>query len=162
MMKKYILVCLTILFFASYAFGAGSSSIPSVSSEIKAYNKGVKHMFAKKFAKAEKQFRKAIAKKERFAEAHNNLAYVLRKQGPQFFEEALIHYNRAIEIKPNLAEAYMYRGVLRVQMGDMQMAKKDHERLKTLNPDLATELQFVITNGREKEPEQFFGVTRNI
>ena len=162
-MKKYLLVFAMVLLFSPNVFGAGSSyKTPAVSPEIKSYNKGVKHMLAKKFAKAEKQYRKAIAQEERFAEAHNNLAYVLRKQGSQFFEEALKHYNRALEINPNLSEAYMYRGVLYVQMGDNDLAKQDLAKLKTMNPGLASELQFVITNGREKEPEQFFGVTRKI
>ena len=75
---------------------------------------------------------------------------------------AVIPYNRALEINPNLAEAYMYRGVLHIQMGNKELATKDLETLKTLNQDLADELQYVISNGREKEPEQFFGVTRNI
>jgi tetratricopeptide (TPR) repeat protein len=162
-MKRYFLTFVLVFLFAPYVFGAGSSyQSPAVSSEIKSYNKGVKHMLSKKFEKAEKEYRKAIAKKERFAEAHNNLAYVLRKQGPEHYEEALKHYNRALEINPNLAEAYMYRGVLHVQMGNPDLAKHDLVKLKTLNPGLAPELQFVITNGREKEPEQFFGVTRNI
>jgi hypothetical protein len=73
-----------------------------------------------------------------------------------------MHYNRALEIKPKLAEAYMYRGVLHVQMGNKDLANKDLETLKSLNVGLATELQYVISNGREKEPEQFFGVTRTI
>ena len=162
-MKRYFIACLLAFVWVSSSFGAGSSAVsPSVSSETKYYNKGVKLMLAKKFAKAEKQYRKAISKKERFAEAHNNLAYVLRKQGPEYYEEALMHYNRALEINPNLAEAYMYRGVLHIQMGNKELATKDLETLKTLNQDLADELQYVISNGREKEPEQFFGVTRNI
>ncbi len=46
-------------------------------------------MLDKKFVKAEKQFREAFEIKERFAEAHNNLAYTLRKQGADHFDEAL-------------------------------------------------------------------------
>ncbi|MGB5985447.1 MAG: tetratricopeptide repeat protein, partial [Desulfobacterales bacterium] len=90
---------------------------------------------------------------------HNNLAYVLRKQGPDFFEEALKHYTRAIELKPDLAQPYMYRGVLFVQMGNKEAALQDHEKLLTLDEKLAQELQYVIENGMEKEPEQFFGVS---
>ena len=162
-MQTNIIIILLSFFWVSTAFGAGSSSItPSVSSDVRYYNKGVDLMLDKKFSKAEKQYRKAISKKERFAEAHNNLAYVLRKQGSKYYPEALRHYNRAIEINPNLAEAYMYRGVLFVQMGDKAKALNDHKTLKSIKSGLAAELEYVIVNGREKEPEQFFGVTRRI
>ena len=145
------------------AFGAGSGpSEPAPEPEIASYNKGVQLMLKKKFEKSEKWFRKALQSKEDFAEAHNNLGYVLRKQGSDHYEEALRHYDRAIEIKPNLAQPYMYRGVLHVQMGNVALAERDHARLEELSPELAGELAYVIENKREKEPEQFFGVSREI
>ena len=119
-------------------------------------------MIDKKLNDAEIQFRKAIALNERFAEAHNNLAYTLRKQGPENYDEALKHYNRAIALKPSLDEPYMYRGVLYVQMGNKSLALEDHSTLVARKSPLADELQFVVDNGREKEPEQFFGVSRII
>ena len=163
-MKRYILTILGLLMLiAPSAMAAGSpSSTPAVAKEVKDYNKGVQLMLDKKFTKAEKQFRKALAQKERFAEAHNNLAYTLRKQGSEHFEEALKHYNRAIELKPDLAEPYMYRGVLYVQMGDKSLALKDHQKLVAMNSPLAAELEYVVNNEREKEPEQFFGVSRKL
>jgi Flp pilus assembly protein TadD len=142
---------------------AGSSvKSPAISKDVKLYNQGVKLMLAKSFAKAEKQFRRSLGINERFAEAHNNLAYTLRKQGEQHYEEALEHYNRAIELNPGLPEPYMYRGVLHVQMGNRDLALRDHKTLLSLKPALAEELENVITEGREKEPEQFFGVSRKI
>lgn len=56
----------------------------------------------------------------------------------------------------------MYRGVLYIQMGDINLALADHKTLFDRNSQLASELQFVVENGREKEPEQFFGVSRRI
>lgn len=142
------------------AFGAGSQSVqPEVGKDVKYYNKGVERLMDKKFASAEKQFRKALEKDPNFAEAHNNLAYVLRKQGSDMFDEALAHYNQAVSLKPDLPEPYMYRGVLHVQMGNKNLALKDHKTLEKLNPTLAKELEYVIENEKEKEPEQFFGVT---
>ena len=152
-----------ILFSAVTAFAAGSKSVePAVSKDIRYYNKGVELMLDKKFSKAETQFRKSLEANEAFAEAHNNLAYTLRKQGPAHFDEALAHYNRAIELKPELAEPYMYRGVLFVQMGDKSSALADHQKLLGMNSSLAPELEYVVVNGREKEPEQFFGVSREL
>jgi hypothetical protein len=44
-------------------------------------------------------------------------------------------------------------------MGANELALEDHARLLVLNEkSLADELEWVITNGKEKEPAQFFGV----
>ena len=84
---------------------AGSPFVkPSVSGDVKYYNTGVKLMMEKMFSRAEDQFRKVLGRNERFVQAHNNLAFTLRKQGPNHYAEALHHYNRAIELKPQLAE----------------------------------------------------------
>ena len=166
-MKKTLIKLTTmvaaIAITATSIMAAGSSSItPAVSKDVKMYNKGVELLLENKFAKAERQFRKALDRNERFAEAHNNLAYALRKQGSDHFDEALKHYSRAIELNPALAEPYMYRGVLYVQMGKQEFALIDHEKLVAMGSPLAAELEYVVTNGREKEPEQFFGVSRKL
>ena len=159
-MKTFMIALALTLMSVSFATAAGSPSIKSTTSEdIKIYNNGVELMMDKKFNKAERRFRKAIALNENFAEAHNNLAYTLRKQGPDYYDEALKHYNRSIELNPGLDEPYMYRGVLYIQMGDKRMAVEDHKTLVNRNSPLASELQFVVENGREKEPEAFFGVS---
>ena len=162
-MKALTTAIAGLLLSVSLATAAGSPSVkPAVSKDIQAYNKGVELMLAKNFIGAEKQFRKALAANERFAEAHNNLAYTLRKQGPDHYGEALNHYNRAIELNPSLNEPYMYRGVLHMQMGNKPLALADHRILADRNSPLASELQFVVDNGREREPEQFFGVSREV
>ena len=159
-MKTFMIALALTLMSVSFATAAGSPSIKSTTSEdIKIYNNGVELMMDKKFNKAERRFRKAIALNESFAEAHNNLAYTLRKQGTDYYDEALKHYNRSIELNPGLDEPYMYRGVLYIQMGDKRMAVEDHKTLVNRNSPLASELQFVVENGREKEPEAFFGVS---
>lgn len=162
-MKTFINAFSLILFSVSVATAAGSPSIKSMTAkDIQIYNDGVKLMMEKNFSKAEKQFRKALELNENFAEAHNNLAYTLRKQGPDYYDEALKHYNRSIELKPELDEPYMYRGVLYVQMGKENKALADHKTLADRNSPLASELQYVVENGREKEPEQFIGVSRKL
>ena len=162
-MKTYMIALALTLMSVSLATAAGSPSIKSTTSEdIKIYNNGVELMMDKKFSKAEKQFRKTLALNENFTEAHNNLAYTLRKQGPDYYDEAVKHYNRSIELNPGLDEPYMYRGVLYIQMGDINLTLADHKTLFDRNSQLASELQFDVENGREKEPEQFFGVSRRI
>jgi Tfp pilus assembly protein PilF len=153
------------------AFGAGSGSInppanqgfPQVKQEnpaIKAYNEGVDLMKSKKFAQAQAKFEQAIKADPKLAEAHNNLAFVLRKQGSQNFQSSLEHYNRAIQLKPNLAEAYMYRGVLYTQMGRKTDAQADLAKLQKMNPHLAKELEDFIKTG--KEDDELYGATKKV
>ena len=109
-------------------------------------------MHEKRDAPAIADFEAAIKAKPDFAEAHNNLAYCLRSEGPAKYNEALDHYNKAIQLKPNLAQAYEYRGVLFVKMNRMGDAQKDLAKLKQLNPKLASQLEYAINNkGQEKD-----------
>ena len=74
------------------ALGAGSAkqlvqkdSDPSIT----VYNQGVELMFAKKFPEAQAKFEQAVKENPRFAEAHNNLGYTLRKQGAANYQKSL-------------------------------------------------------------------------
>jgi tetratricopeptide (TPR) repeat protein len=139
------------------SFGAGSGSggatLPAEQGNrtTEIYNQGVSLMRAKRFPEASAKFQQCLTTKPNFAEAHNNLAYSLRKQGPRNYAEALAHYNRAIQLNPNLAEAYEYRGALFVLLGRKAEAEKDLATLKKLKPSLATELAEVIQTGKEEE-----------
>ena len=119
-------------------------------------------MLASKHSAAQVKFEQALKYAPELAEAHNNLAYVLRKQGERNYKKALTHYNKAIALQPTMAEAYMYRGVLHVQMGQMNDAEKDLKRLYELNANLAKELKYVVQTKKEKQPAQFFGVSQSL
>ncbi|MGA8654983.1 MAG: tetratricopeptide repeat protein [Chthoniobacterales bacterium] len=155
-MKRYLSLFTIYIIATGAAFGAGSApgggtlKSEQGSQPVQVYNQGIQLMHAKKFAEAQVKFQQALSGNPNFAEAHNNLGYSLRKQGPQNYSKALEHYNRAIQLKPNLAEAYEYRGVLFLKMGRKAEAEKDLARLKTLSPKLATELENVIQTGNEE------------
>jgi tetratricopeptide (TPR) repeat protein len=119
---------------------------------VSAYNEGVTLLRDKHYAAAQEQFERALALDEALAEAHNNLAFSLRLQGAPYFDRALYHYNRALELKPNLARAYMYRGVLFTHMGDLSRARADHAQLLVLDQELASKLERIIagTGGRDE------------
>jgi tetratricopeptide (TPR) repeat protein len=138
--------------------GGGGASVESAplqqevgSSAFKVYNQGVDLMRAKKFAAAQIKFEQAIRDNPDFAEAHNNLGFTLRQQGPQNYAKALQHYNKAIQLKPNMAETYEYRGVLLAKMGKKSDAEKDLTALKKLNPKLADELAEFLKTGQEED-----------
>ena len=118
---------------------------------IRLYNEGVALMREKHYAAAQEKFEQALGLAETLAEAHNNLAFSLRQQGTSNFARSLQHYNRALALKPDLARAYMYRGVLFIQMGDMTRARTDHAQLLRLDPELAARLERIIAgaDGRD-------------
>ena len=162
------------------AFGAGSAPVensekPAVKQEkpaakqekqtakqespaVGAYNQGVELMANKQFEQAQSKFEEAVKLDPDFAEAYNNLAFTLRKQGSANFKKSLAFYNKAIQLKPKLAEAYMYRGVLYTQMGRKADAQADLARLKKLNGSLAKELEEFMQTG--KEEDYLYGATK--
>jgi tetratricopeptide (TPR) repeat protein len=149
-------------------FGAGSEKIPTPTTglqakqepAIKAYNEGVDLMQAKQFAKAQAKFEQAVKLNPGFAEAHNNLAFTLRKGGSQNYQLSMDHYNKAIQLKPKLAEAYMYRGVLYAIMGRKAEAQADLTVLQKLNPHYAKELEDYIKTG--KENDELLGAAKKV
>ena len=70
-------------------------------------------------------------------------------EGTQNYLIALEHYNRAIQLKPNLAQAYEYRGALLLYMNRKAAAEKDLATLRTLNPGLAVELERIMKKPKE-------------
>jgi tetratricopeptide (TPR) repeat protein len=142
---------------------AGSSGEPvfkEESSAVSLYNQGVDLMRGQKWAQAQAKFEQAVKADPKFAEAHNNLAFTLRKQGSANFQKSLEHYNKAIQLNSKLAEAYMYRGVLFTQMGRKTDAESDLLVLKKLNPHLAQELAEFMKTG--KEDDELYGATKKL
>ena len=116
---------------------------------VRLYNDGVFLLTQRKLPEAQTKFEAALALDDSLAEAHNNLAYALRMQGSQNFRQSLAHYNRAIALKPGLAQAYMYRGALFVQQGDLVRARLDLEKLRPLNPALAADLERIVSGAAD-------------
>lgn len=142
---------LALLLGTSAALAVESDPLPvpqasARATAVKTYNDGVQLLLSRDFTAAQRLFEQALLVDESLAEAHNNLAYSLRMQGTQHFELSLRHYDRAIELKPALAQAYMYRGVLFTQMGDLTRAKADHARLRLLDPAMAALLERAIAS----------------
>jgi tetratricopeptide (TPR) repeat protein len=144
---------------AVFAAGSRQITVPQVPQQVpqKApdavtpYNQGVTLMQAKKFAAAQVKFEEALKANPNLAEAHNNLAYCLRKQSPENFASSLQHYDIALKLNPKLARAYEYRGVLFVEMGKKEDAQKDLATLKKLDPKLAVALETAIKAGKDTD-----------
>jgi Flp pilus assembly protein TadD len=67
-------------------------------------------------------------------------------QGTHHVERALIHYHRALELKPDLARAYLYRGALFTQLGDLGCSRADHAKLLGLDQELAAKLERIMAS----------------
>jgi len=120
------------------------------------YNDGVLLMLQKHYVAAQQKFEAALALHEAFPEAHNNLAFSLRVQNSQNLDRALQHYDRALTLKPDLRVAYVYRGTLFVQRGELARARADHAKLMALDTKLAGRLARVIAG--EPPSEVFEGL----
>ena len=141
----------TLLMMAALAPAGGAETdplpVPAAgprATAITLYNEGVVHLVARRFADAQQRFEAALRLDEGLAEAHNNLAFALRMQGRHNFESSLAHYDRALALKPELAQAYMYRGALFLQQGDRARAQQDLERLRRLDPKRAGDLERLL------------------
>jgi tetratricopeptide (TPR) repeat protein len=146
---RRLLSALALALSVGMASGIESDPLPvpqagTRASAIRLYNEGVTLLVARRFSEAQGKFEAALALDEQIAEAHNNLAFALRMQGRHNFAASLEHYNRAIDLKPDLAQAYMYRGVLFVQQGDKVRARQDLDRLRQLDPKLAADLERAV------------------
>ena len=156
---------LAMMGFALWATGAGaveSDPLPVPKGgprerAVIAYNAGVALLLDKRYGDAQRKFEEALAADEQLAEAHNNLAFSLRMQSAANRDRALKHYDRALNLKPDLAQAYMYRGVLFTQMGDLDRARADHAQLLRLDRALAAKLERIIAGGDRDERDGVAG-----
>lgn len=151
-MRRFILAAVMALATTAAAIESDPLPVPADGPRQKAttlYNEGVRLLLDKRYGEAQRRFEDALQAHESFAEAHNNLAFVLRMQGPANNERSLRHYARALELNPKLAQAYVYRGTLHTQMGNLAAARADLESLRPLDPALAARLEKVIA---ERDP----------
>ena len=97
--------------------------------------------------KAQDFYRQAVNANPYTYFAHNRIATLLREKG--LFDEALMHYNRALDGWAGFAPAYRNRGILYdLYLGEKVKAKADYERYR--NIQLAKQEDFASTpEGRE-------------
>lgn len=59
----------------------------------------------------------------------------IRQYNDGEYEDALANFERVVQQRPDLADAYYYRGLLMLSQGDNDAARADLERLLELDPD---------------------------
>jgi adenylate cyclase len=90
---------------------------------------------------AAQYFRRAIARDERFAQAHAGLANALALKGlwriamtSEDFDEAFAAGRRALELEPRMPEAYLAQAMLESLRGRVKEANESFEEAIGLNP----------------------------
>ncbi len=80
--------------------------------------------------------REAVRRGERISLTHHTLGWVLRAAGRN--DDAVAAFDRAIELAPGYARAWLDRGIANARRGRVAEARRDLERCVALDPDGAT------------------------
>ncbi|MBI2311286.1 MAG: tetratricopeptide repeat protein [Betaproteobacteria bacterium] len=143
--KRVLALALTVGA-ATFLSGAGSPSIsrppaPSEPAEVRYYNDGVKAERVGDYARAVELYRRAIAEKRDFPDAHNNLGFSLRRIAEGYIQQAMKEYGEALRSAPDHAAALEYQGELYLRLGELRKARDNIDRLQKLNPAEAAKLR---------------------
>lgn len=109
-------------------------------------------------ASAQRLYRQALNSDPDFPPAESNLGSIffirfVQEEDPRFRDEALAHFNRALELDPQLADAYSGRGSVYFALNRLRDAVRDYETAISLNPDLIDayfNLSLVLTQSGER------------
>ena len=144
-----------ILVLPQSVFSAGSSS-SSISKPLSAKEKREKankyFTIAKQdqdkgeYARAIKNYKKAVKIDNKYAEAYSNLGYCYRKSGD--YDWALSSYKKALKIDPKLAPAHEYIGEAYAELGKFDKAEEHLAILKTIDQENAEKLEAYIEKMR--------------
>ncbi|MCS7012333.1 MAG: tetratricopeptide repeat protein [Chloroherpetonaceae bacterium] len=135
-MRLCILLCATLL--------AAAKSRAQTADEL--YASGLAHLSNEAYSAALVDFNKAIAKDPSYWRAYWGRAYT-QWLYLQDTAAALTDYTRAIELAPNEADLYYYRGLLRQELGQHARANIDFTRAILLNPNNA---DYFFQRGRSR------------
>jgi len=80
---------------------------------------------------------------EEYPEVHVRLGYTLASEGKT--EEAIFHFHRALEMRPELVDAQVNLGILLVKKGMIEEARKEYLKALRIAPNLA-EAHFSLGN----------------
>lgn len=116
----------------AYAAGSSSSSQTPYRSSSDDYAKAVRAVKAEDYTTATNLLQKVVQKDSRNADAWNYLGFSERKLG--HFDRSLNAYQSALRIQPDHRGANEYLGELYLQTGQLDKAKEQLSKLRSLCP----------------------------
>ena len=87
----------------------------------------------KDYPAAIEAYRRVVQSRPNSAEAQNNLAVALKKNGD--LDKALVVFNRALDLREDYAEAWSNRGWVHLEQEKWREARRDFEQALRLNPE---------------------------
>lgn len=115
---------------------------PAPSPQGPSYDQGRLKLQAGEWEGAAALFRRATGENRMDHRAWTLLGYSLRRLGR--LPAALAAYDEALRVNPLYAEALEYRGIAHAAMGNLELARRDLERLARLGSLLAEDLRRAI------------------
>jgi len=104
---KSLLICLLLGCASAFAADTPTDPEPSAAQRMEAGRSAIQ---AKNWSAAITEFKAAVKEEPRNADAHNLLAYSLRKQAKPDLPKAFEHYRTALKLNPDHKGAHEYIG----------------------------------------------------
>ncbi len=120
----------------------------------------------RQYVDGETLFRTTLARNEASWMVHHNLGWVLfgRAQSTQnraLVEEAVTHFNRALQLKPDFSQVYNNLGTALLELGRLDEAKAKYETALRLKPgDAEVHYNLGLVLERLGRPEESIAATR--
>ena len=146
-MKSAALALVVSLFLALPAQAYDPARHPAPDAQGGAYDQGRLRLQSGEWERAAAFFRQAVRENQADHRAWTLLGYSLRHLGR--LRESLAAYDEALRLNPSYAEALEYRGISHAALGNLDLARRDLERLARLGSPLAEDLaKAIAASGR--------------
>jgi Flp pilus assembly protein TadD len=149
-MLRLLVLCLVAP--ATIALASGSAPMqepprtaPAAPTAEAVYNQGLTLKAANKWPEAEAAFRQPTTLKPDLPEAWSELGHALKKRG--HYDESVKAYQQALRLRPDFPQAMEYLGETFVLIGKRSDAQQLLDRLRTLDPTQAAQLENALGGG---------------
>ena len=97
------------------------------------YNRGLYYQETGQLDQAEADYRTLLAQDPKDPDAHHNLGYIALRYRENY-KQAISHFDDAIRMNPEYAEAYYHRGLAEERLGDKSSALRDYKLALNIYP----------------------------
>lgn len=130
------------------AFAYDPARHPAPDPNGSAYEQGRLEVHQGNWERAVSLFQKAVSQDPKDYKAFTLLGYSLRHAGRM--KEAIVAYDRAVDLNPSYAEVREYRGIAHAMSGNRDAAMSDYRALVRMGSPLAEDLKTEIDRNASK------------